>query len=239
MKTILERAFGKTARGVMVAVNPIKKAVIKTHCITHKYINNKSLELLKTQGYIHEYRYFKNYINDINAGVTWADQDLKSINHFYHVDERKGIYGFSNALEECKKYYKLSLRYLKIGDVHKSMFFFGAACHLIQDTTVPHHVNNRLLKKHRDFELWIIKQILLGYNFETDKDIKRYRSVEEYIQTNALMANTVYFRYNYMKNKEEKYMKVAPIIIEEAQITTAGFMLDYYDKIKNTISLFE
>lgn len=236
MKITLEKAFGKTARCVMVAVNPIKKVIVKTYCITHKYINNKSLELLKSQGYIYQYIYFKNYINYINNGVTWADQDLKSINHFYHVDEKKGIYGFSNALEECKKYYKLSLRYLKIGDMHKSMFFFGAACHLIQDTTVPQHINNRLLKKHRDFELWIIKQILMGYNFKSKKDIKRCKTIEEYIQSNAIMANKVYFKYNDIENKEEKYMKVAIKIIEEAQITTAGFMLDYYDKIKNTIS---
>ncbi|AEB75501.1 zinc dependent phospholipase C family protein [Clostridium botulinum] len=238
MKTLMERAFGRTARGFMGAVNPIKKVIIKTHCITHKYINNKALQLLKNQGYTHEYRCLKKYITDINAGVTWADQDMKSINHFYHFNQKKGLYGFSNALEECRKYYRLSLKYLDLGELHKSMFYLGASCHLVQDVTVPQHVNNRLLKKHRDFELWIIKQVLLGYNFETQKDIKRYKSIEEYIQKNASIANKVYFRYNGIRSKEEKYMNVACAIIEEAQLTTAGLMIDYCEKFDKTISLF-
>ncbi len=37
------------------------------------------------------------YINDINAGVVWADQDLKSSNHFYNPYTNKGLYGNSNA----------------------------------------------------------------------------------------------------------------------------------------------
>ena len=62
--------------------------------------------------------------------------------------------GFSNALEECKKYYNTTLNYTKAGDFNEALFYFGAACHLIQDATVPQHVNNKLLKSHRKFELW-------------------------------------------------------------------------------------
>lgn len=235
MKTIVEKAFGKTALGFMAFVNPIKKLIIKPKCISHKYINNKALQLLRNEGYEKEYRYYYRYIENINAGVTWADQDLKSVNHFYHFEKRRGLYGFSNALEECKKYYNKAISHLELGDVPGSMFFFGAACHLIQDATVPQHVNNKLLKKHRNFELWIIGQILSGHKFQTKEGIKRCESVDEYIKTNALIANKIYFRFNNMKDKEEKYMKIASLIIKEAQMTTAGFMLDFNELLKEKL----
>ncbi|MEA4828240.1 MAG: zinc dependent phospholipase C family protein [Clostridium sp.] len=232
MITITERVFGKTARGFMVAINPIKKLIIKTQCLAHKYINDRSIEMLKNEGFIEEYRCFKKNIKYIDEGVTWADQDFKSSNHFYHFDNRRGLYGFSNALDECKKYYNLSLKYLDLGDIPRSMFYFGAACHLIQDTTVPHHVNNRLLKRHRNFELWIIQKILIGYHFEAKKGIKRYKELDEYIENNALTANLAYNKFNNIRDREERYMKVSCMIIQEAEKTTAGFMLDFYEKLK-------
>lgn len=232
MITRAERAFGKTARGFMIIINPIKKLIINTHCLGHRYINNKALELLKNEGFAEEHKCLSKYIKNINAGATWADQDFKSTNHFYHFSQRKGLYGFSNALEECRKYQSLSLKHLELGDVPLSTFYFGAACHLIQDTTVPHHVNNKLLKNHRKFELWIIQKIILGYSFEAKKGVKRYVSIEDYIENNVAIANTAYYKYSNIKDREDRYLKVACMIIQEAQITTAGFMLDYYEKLK-------
>lgn len=235
MVTKAEKLYGKTVRKFMGFVNPIKKMIIQTHCMAHKYINNKALELLKNEGYIQQYKCYSIYIKNINEGVVWADQDFKSTNHFYHFSERKGLYGFSNLLDECKHYCDLANRYLNLGDVSMSMFYFGAACHLIQDATVPHHVNNRLLKNHRQFELFIIKNIALGHHFEVNKGIKRYDSLKEYIENNALVANSAYFKFHNIEERDQRYMQVASMIIQEAQITTAGLMLDFYEKLKNKI----
>ncbi|KOA21370.1 zinc dependent phospholipase C [Clostridium homopropionicum DSM 5847] len=235
MKTKTERVFGKTARKFMIIINPIKKLLINTHCLAHRYINHKAFELLKKEGFIDEYNCLSKYINNIDAGATWADQDFKSTNHFYHFSERKGLYGFSNALTECQSYYELSLKYLELGDLPLSCFYFGAACHLIQDTTVPHHVNNKLLKNHRKFELWIIEKILLGHHFEAKKGIKRFNSIKEYIDNNATIANQAYYKYCNIKNREDRYLKVACMIIQEAQISTAGFMIDYCKHLKRKV----
>jgi phospholipase C len=227
----LEKTYGKALRGVMYTVNPIKKKLIKTHCTIHKFINMQAIQILKNEGYFEEYEYFRDHIIPLNEGVAWADQDFKSSNHFYHFSKAKGLYGFSDALTECKRYYSKSLAYMKLGETDKAFFFLGASCHLVQDMTVPHHVNNRLLDSHRNFELWIIKRFMSDYSFLIDKGIIRYKSVDDYIKNNALMANNVFLKYLQVEDREERYGKIAARIIKEAQNTTAGFLLDYYDMI--------
>lgn len=235
MSTRTEELYGRTAKKVMSLIDPIKKLIIETHCMAHKYINNKALELLKNEGYIKQYNCLNIYIKNINEGVVWADQGFKSINHFYHFTRRKGLYGFSNLLNEAQQYCNLAHRYLDVGDISMSMFYFGAACHLIQDATVPHHANNKLLKHHRKFELFIIKNITLGHCFEARKGIKRYKTMKDYIENNTLAANSAYYKYENIKEKDDRYMKVATLIIQEAQVTTAGFMLDFYDSLKDKV----
>lgn len=232
MKKSIEKTYGSALRGVMSAVNPLKKKVLKTHCTIHKFINIQAIDIMKNEGYEEQYNFFRDKILPLNEGVTWADQDFKSSNHFYHFSSGKGLYGFSNALAECKKYYNKALSYVKVGDINKAMFYFGAACHLIQDSTVPHHVNNKLLNSHRNFEVWIIKKFLSDYSFINEKGILRYNGLEQYIKNNALIANNIHLKHINIVEREERYAKVAAAILKEAQSTTAGFMLDFYDKLK-------
>jgi phospholipase C len=232
MKKHIELTYGRALRGIMFAVNPVKKVIMKTHCTVHKYINIQGVDILKNEGYTEEHEFFIKYIKPFNQGVSWADQDFKSSNHFYHFEKGKGLYGFSDALTECKKYYSKALGYMEAGEPEKSLFYFGAACHLVQDMTVPQHVNNKLLKSHREFELWIIAKLLSDYSFPIDKGIKRFNSLKEYFTHNSNEANNIYNQYEGIVSKEERYGKVATAILREAQMTTAGFMLDFYEDIK-------
>ncbi|SKA72854.1 phospholipase C [Clostridium sp. USBA 49] len=233
MKYTLEKTYGTALKSMMNVVNPIKKKVLKTYCTIHKFINIQAIEILKNEGYLEEYNFFKENIKYLNEGVTWADQDFKSSNHFYHFSKGKGLYGFSNALIEFRKYYNKSLFYIESHQLDKAMFFLGAACHLIQDMTVPHHVNNKLLNNHRSFEIWVIKRFMSDYSFFVDKGILRYKNLDDYIKSNAFIANNIYLKYMNITNKEERYKKIAEVIIKEAQNSTAGFLLDYYNIIKN------
>ncbi|GAA0179197.1 zinc dependent phospholipase C family protein [Clostridium sediminicola] len=236
MKKKIELTYGKTVRGIMFAVNPIKKIILKTQCITHKYINDKAVNILKNEGYLDEYKLFKKYLKFLNEGVTWADQDFRSTNHFYHYEKQKGLYGFSNALDECLKYYNKALAYVDAGDVGRGMFYFGAACHLVQDATVPQHVNNHLLNKHRNFELWIISKILSNYPYSVQKGIKNYKNTCDYVKNNALFANKIDMKYDYVKNVDLRYKKISQEILREAQVTTAGLMLKFSSEIKKYLT---
>lgn len=215
----------------MATVNPIKKIIIKTHCNVHKYINIRAIEIINQKGCEEKHNFFIKHINELNNGVTWADQDFKSTNHFYHFAEEKGLYGFSNALLECKKYYNMAVNYAAAGDICSAVFYFGAACHLVQDSTVPQHVNNKLLKNHRKFELWIRNKLAEGYVFDKAAEIKRYPEIDEYIKKNAVMANNIYLNYCNILDVEKRYSKIANAIIVEAEKTTAGLMLDFYSEL--------
>ncbi|SDK82113.1 phospholipase C [Clostridium cochlearium] len=229
----IEKTYGTALKGLFHAVNPLKKKFLKTYCTVHKFIMLQALDILKNNKYEDAYNFFKENLSKLNEGTTWADQDFKSSNHFFHFSKGKGLYGFSNALLECKKYHRKSLEYLEKGDLNKAMFFLGAACHLIQDVTVPQHVNNKLLKSHRRFELWIISKLLNDYSFMAEDEIVRYSNLDEYIVNNSFLANNTYIKYINIKNREEKYNKIASIVLKEAQKTTAGFLLDYYEDVKN------
>lgn len=235
----LEKTYGSALKGVFFAVNPLKKKMLKTNCTVHKYINIKAVDLLAIEGYENEYEFFKKYIRHVNNGVFWADQDFKSSNHFYSVSKGRGLYGFSDALSECRKYYKNSEENFNKGNIEKSLFYLGASCHLIQDATVPQHVNNKLLKSHRKFELWIISKLMTDYSFDAKEGIIKYDELQDYIINNAIMANDTYLKTINIKNTEKRYSKIATTIIHQAQKTTAGFLVLFYEqmKVKNKILL--
>lgn len=229
IKRKFEKVYGGTMRSAFKMVNPIKKKMIKTKCLMHRFINEKSLQILKDEGCLREYNFYKNFISDLNEGATWIDQDFKSINHFYHFEDHKGLFGFSNALNEAIKYYAYSIKFLKKGYIHKSIFYLGAVCHLIQDMTIPHHVNNKLLKQHRKFEQWIITQVIYNKKFFQDGKTIRYRNLNEYIIKNAIEANNSYIINKYIMNIEERFERMASHSIYRAESTTTGFLLDFYN----------
>lgn len=229
----MEKTYGKTLKGLMHAVNPIKKKIINTKCLVHKFINIQAVDILRHEGYCIEGDFFKSHLKCLNEGVVWADQDFKSTNHFYHATLEKGLYGFSDALSECKKYYNTSCSYYKAGDVNKAMCYLGASCHLIQDATVPQHVNNNLLKSHRDFEQWIISRIFSDYAFVETSGIISFDSIDDYIKNNAKLAVETYNKYSHIDDKDLRYYNITNSIIRQAQKSTAGFMLNYYKEINN------
>lgn len=234
VKNKIEYIYGSTIRYAFKAVNPIKKKIMKTPCIVHKFINRKALDILRNEKENDAYRFFHNYINEINKGVVWADQDFKSINHFFHHKDEKGLYGFSNAFKLCNEYYDKAIQFCKCGDMKVGMFYLGAACHLIQDSTVPQHVHNKLLKQHRSFELWIKYQLVEGNYFKDIGTITRYEDIYEYIKSNAENSCKIYYKCEGIHDIRERYRRISTNIIIKAQSSTAGVLMDFYHEYKKT-----
>lgn len=228
MRKKVEHTYGKVARHVMYYINPFKKKLMKTHCYVHRIINLRAVEILKNNNLTKEYELFNKHLSSINKGVVWADQDFKSSNHFYHHNTGVGLYGFSNLMNEFNRFMHKSSEFIKTGDIDHGLFYFGAACHLVHDATVPNHVIDKKLKNHREFELWIIDKIFLDNCFINYDYIKQYNKPEDYIKQNAAFANDVYNEYKHISNKDEKYEKISCKTVIEAQATTAGLMIEFY-----------
>ncbi len=231
----LELTYGRALKKIMTISNPIKKLLLKTHCVTHKFINVNAIKILNNESLYDISIFMKKYIDSINEGVVWADQDYKSTNHFYSIDTLKGLYGFSNLLNEFKKYYRTALYYLEKGNIEKCMFYVGVCLHLIQDSTVPQHGSVDLFKQHRSFELWIISKLDSEESFKVETGIKRFDRVEDYIVRNIAFSQKVSKENKNVLDKEERYMNIASKIIRRAHETTAGFLIDVYENVLNFI----
>ncbi|WP_035378617.1 zinc dependent phospholipase C family protein [Fervidicella metallireducens] len=230
--SFIENSYSMIFRKMLWAINPIKKKIIKTECEVHKFINNQSLDILKNDKYLLAYNFLSSYIEDINKGVVWADQDFKSSNHFYNPDEEKGLYGCSNAKKECINYYTKALSKYNSGDIKKAMFYFGAACHLVQDMTVPQHVNVKLLNHHRKYELWVIKAYKHHEAFKVINDGIYLESIPQYIDLNSKKAIEAYGKNAAEKNIHTRFYNITLATLSQAQKTTAGMFLKFYKDIK-------
>lgn len=227
----VESAYGKVFKATLRAVNPVKKMVIKAECKVHKFIIDQSIIILKNDQRDEACLLFSKHIEDLKSGVVWADQDLKSSNHFYNPLSKRGLYGSSNALKECVSYYTAALTYWDKRDVRKSMFFLGAASHLIQDLTVPQHVNINLLKHHRKFEKWVIRVHNLHDSFKCYDNGIYLNDIESFIRENALTAVDAYNKHKRINNLEERFFNITDIILCQAQRSTAGFLNMFYDGV--------
>ncbi|WP_425447069.1 zinc dependent phospholipase C family protein [Dethiothermospora halolimnae] len=227
-----ERYYGNVFRGALKVINPFKKRLIKTECKVHIFINNNSLRLLKEHGYDYEHMFYRNHIKELNKGVVWADQDFKSINHFYSPKKTKGLYGHSNAKILTYNYYEKAIGYYKRGNIKLSIFYLGACAHIIQDMTVPQHVNIRLLDSHRQYENFVkITYDIVEEFTSRDKPIV-FNELNHYLRFNAKNAIKIYKESRNLKSNKAKYHNVTKCILPLAQRTTAGLLVMFLKDVK-------
>lgn len=234
-----EKAYSIIYKNILKAINPIKKKVITTECAVHQFINNQSLIILKNDGYTNAYNLISKYIDDINDGVVWADQDLKSSNHFYNPHTNRGMYGNSNAKKECMAYYAKALNEYFYGDKKEAMFYLGAACHLVQDLTVPQHANVKLLGDHRKYETWVIKTYRHHDEFKIKSKGIYLNSLCHYIDLNSKKALEVHDRYSNEKNDEIRFYNITSVVLVMAQKTTAGLMFKFFYDVQKITPIVE
>lgn len=231
MTGIVERSYGKVFKATLKVVNPGKKLIVKTECKVHKAINRQSLVILKNDGFTDSYNFFSKYINQLNLGTVWADQDLKSSNHFYNPEKKRGLYGNSNALKEASAYYTKALTFWYKKDINRSIFSLGAVCHLVQDMTVPQHVSIKLLKNHRRYEQWVKRTYELYGSFKCyDKGIY-LENVKDFIEVNANAAIKVYEKNKNIKDIEDRFYNISDEMLCQAQRTTAGVLNMFYNYV--------
>lgn len=228
----VERTYGRFLKYAFLAVNPFKKAVIETECIIHKFINFQGLEILKNDQYLDAYNFFSDYLVQLNEGVVWADQDLKSSNHFYSPEKDRGLYGRNDALSLAVGYYKQAIDMWKAGEPEPSMFYLGAAVHLVQDMTIPQHANIRLLDNHRQYENFVKRTYLNFPIFLAHHGGYYVESIEEAIKCNARNAMKIYAHLRFIRDNYKRYFAITKFTLPLAQKTTAGCFLRFYKDVQ-------
>ena len=232
MKSKLESAYAKALTGTFKVINPIKKTIKKTECEVHLYIQENALEILNCNGYNDEYKLFKEYKSKIDEGLVWADQDFKCYHHFYNPKEEKGMYGYDdNALTVARGYYLKALKYFTLEDYDKSMFYFGAACHIIQDLTVPQHAKGKLFDNHRQFELYVKENYTKINRFKCKEEPIILNSVSDYANYNSLRALKIDYIYKNINDSNTKFYLTALKSLTLAQRTSAGCMIMFYNDL--------
>lgn len=229
----IESSYNKALKFIFSAANPAKKLILDTHCAVHKFININALNILANDKYIREHNLFFNYIQDINEGAVWADQDFKSSNHFYNPVSKKGMYGRKSAMDLGIDYYNESLRLWKIKKFNESMFYLGAALHIIQDMTVPQHANIRLLDNHKQYENYIISTYKYVYEFQVETGTYLLKSIEDYVRFNSRVALKVHRKYKSVKDNKERFYLICRCGLPLAERTTAGAMVMFYNDINS------
>lgn len=230
--SIFEKSYSIAITNIFRAVNPIKKRIMKTECKVHKFINEQAIIILKNDDKIRAYNLFHAFIKDINLGTVWADQDLKSSNHFYNPEKDRGLYGRSNAYKEYMLYYTKALKLYFEGDMRAAMFYLGAACHLIQDMTVPQHVNIKLLEHHKKYENWVKKMYLQYDYFKVISGGIYLDTPDEYIYYNSRMSLKIYKKHKAEEEIYKRFHDVTSEVLTLAQRTTAGLMMNFYKDIE-------
>lgn len=232
MRKRIENAYGNVLTSTFKVVNPIKKSIINTDCEVHIFIQSNALEILKNEGYYREYIFFKDYLTQINKGLVWADQDFKSYHHFYNIKEERGKFGYDeNALTVINRYYNKAIKFFDLNKFELSLFYFGAACHLLQDLTVPQHAKGRLLDNHRQFEMYVKRVYKSMPRLIARHGIVQLNSVEEYLNNNAKHA--VYYdnMYRNISNLNNRFYMLSMKCLPLAQRSSAGFMLMFFNDI--------
>ena len=235
MKSKLESAYSKALTGTFKVISPIKRTIKKTECEVHLYIQENALEILNYNGYNEQYKLFKEYESKINEGLVWADQDFKCYHHFYNPKEKKGMYGYDdNALTIARSYYLKALKYFTLENYDKSMFYFGAMCHIIQDLTIPQHAKGKLFDNHRQFELYVKGNYRKINKFKCREEPIILQSVTDYANYNSSNALKIDYLYQNITDLNTKFYLIALKSITLAQKTSAGCMIMFYKDLLYT-----
>lgn len=143
------------------------------------------------------------------------------------------MYGRSNALALAVDYYADAVRLWRKQETQKAMFYLGAALHLVQDVTIPQHVNIRLLEDHRQFENFVKRTYQNVDAFQAYQKAYVLSTIENYVKFNARTALKIYKRFREIADDESRYYRITRCTLPLAERTTAGALVMFYNHVVN------
>ena len=212
-----------------IASMPIPIEWVRGDSATHSFINEQGRKILFNDGHKKAFQFFQIFAEPLDSGVLWVDTGLKSTCHLYDPDTQSGMWFWPSAAEKCTEFYNKARKLWQQKKHDKAIFYLGAAIHLVQDMCVPHHAACKIFGSHMDFEDWA----------ESHKDHYKVTrggiydlalKPEEWIAENARLAKAFYPLVE--DGARTGYHQAAEILLPQAQRTTAGFLLQFYNQLK-------
>ncbi|HIU64197.1 MAG TPA: zinc dependent phospholipase C family protein, partial [Candidatus Avacidaminococcus intestinavium] len=216
--TILEQGI----KGLLTLAAPFQKFIDKPG-YTHEFCNSQALIILANDGYAEYAAFYNKYLSELNKGVYWADSDWKNINHYFNPATGKGLWHCTNAVETMQGYYHQALQLLYQHEIKKSIFFLGAALHLLQDLCEPHHARGKLLSGHKGFEQWA-QLNCAKFKINSGVLCNNTSSLAAFAIKNSKVGADF---LSWVSNGEDqsKYEVVAKELLPLAQRSTAGLLI--------------
>ena len=228
----IETIYNRVLNSVFTIANPIKKTVKRTECKVHICINYYATATIFNENRLRQYNIFNTYVDNINEGAIWADQDFRSSNHFYNPYKKRGLFGRKSAMDLAVEYYSNAVNFWAVSR-DKAMFFLGAAAHIIQDMTVPQHANIKLLDSHHQYEAFVKRKYMHFKSYNEDLEPYFLDSISDYVRFNSRIALKVYNKFKSIQEDEYRFSRTSKCTIPLAIRTTAGLMILYYNETIN------
>lgn len=213
---------------LLTTASPFQSFIDKP-CFTHEFCNAQALCILESDGYFDCAGFYSRYTAELNAGVVWADQGWKNVNHYFQPDSRTGLWVFSSAIEQFSAYMNHATRSMRRNNLPKACFLLGAAAHLLQDLCVPHHARGRVFDGHAQFEEWVREH-------RNSFAVYGKGKYQQGVPTNRLALDNAIVSadlLDWVSNEGDAtmYKRAATILLPLAQRTTAGLFLKFYNSI--------
>ena len=202
-------------------------------CLVHSFCTIQGLYILKND-YPKLGNSLLKHFNILDKGNIWCDEGFKNIHHFYNPKTGKGIIGLTAADSQLLMYLEKAKFSFNRSALEETLFYVGAALHIIQDLCVPHHALGYLLKGHTEYENWVIENYSSFstldegiYSFNTPMEVLNYNSLTS-LDYSEIVYNTCY----------GNNIEATKTLLSLAQRTSAGFLDLVFNKILCFTPLF-
>jgi phospholipase C len=231
---MLKAVVATSLRTISFMDNPAWQQIDSSYCVTHQYCNDQALGILQKNGFIKEAMLLAAYYQQLQNGVIWADLNWKNIHHFLHPTTRRGFWHFSNAACDYQQFFSMAIKHIRQGCIESSIFYLGAAAHLVQDMCVPHHAKCQLFDGHKKYELWVEKN-LPNFSFTQNVEIAG-TNPSGILVKNAATALELYPYVN-AEAEIEQYKQATAILLPLTNQSTANLFCYFFARVKKILGV--
>jgi len=226
-------ASWNASRGILLLAASPAQPLIDQASPTHDFLFRQAVAILERDGYQRVAALARQGLDRLIAGSAWADEGWKNVTHMFDPDLGRGLRGWPSAVETCENYVDLAALHFWQKDMDEALFYLGAACHIVQDLSEPHHAAVRLFDGHRPFEHWARSQCPRFAAWDSGA-YGQGRRAADWVVCNARVAKPWISQAN-NRSGFSAWEETASVLLPLAQRTTAGFVQWFCDAVLGSL----